>query len=818
MNAGRPRVYIKLLFLAVILTMGVSGVLMASAYEITGHIGNDHDTDLLEGASVNFVDATGVVIAEDDTDATGAYSVTIDAGTYAVYVYPPSSSDYSGFYHESFQVFEHDDYVGQWNLHYFTTASVLSGNIYTTGGGNVENGVKVHLFDGEFFYPSLTAGGAYSITTPADGVYEMEVTGAVGHVYYFYPFLEITNGYTKDLVLASVAGSNHITGVLTDSVYGTFYEDFWVVYESIGDPKYGPYACASNSLGEYEVYAHPGITYNIHVYTSDEFNAQEYIEEDYTTEAPAAPRVQSYEIENPFPITVNIEDGSTEERVYFADHTNSETDGNYITLSTGDITIDLPAPMEVNYAGPQDSEHEYEGKMIYFNSAFEEKNVVSPIETWELYYAPATVEIVFNGDDRLENKVVDVRLLNEDYDDVVDAISDAKNGDLQPLKNMLAAPEDEVTRTLTGDGEFDSAVSFAAIPVGDYAIVIVKESFDPYELYVYSVAPVEVLDYEITVTLENPLDPSDFDLQMWVNFEEPPAGTEYSYACILVKEDAYSLYSDVETDGTIDGTTTYVQHQGADPMDPYLVASNGELLGIPYSNYMDLLDYNLINEELGNIYQLNQYSMGSALETTETVNVLLSPDTDETFQGQYVLITIVWEHDTGNRIVAFDQQLVALGQSITIDSITPILPDFYGNIVDISYVVTSDSVYAGSSAEITFSIDGSPIPTATDTVSIDIDSSTQTFDYEWDTLITVPRNPYRHGGTVEVTITLYDASSTQLATLSTTGTLNAATKPSVYSGRINPLALIWNSATDAEKPSIYSTYINPLALLWNDLE
>ena len=744
------------MLLTIVITIGLTGVFFASAYEITGHIGNDHDATLLEGASVKFVDATGAVIAEDDTDENGAFSITpIDAGTYDVYVYPPipagGPQTYSGFYFENFQVFEQNDYVGQWNLHYFTSSSIISGTLYhSSGASTIHDDVRVHLFDGEFFYHDLTSVGFYSIKTPSDGTYEMEVTGAVDHEYYYNPWLEVADGGTKNLVLASVPESAKITGTVTDSVYHTPYEGFWVVYESLTDSKYGPYTAETNSLGQYELYAYPNNLYDVTVYPSDEYIAYE-ANEQYTTSVPGDPQVKPYAIENPFPVTVNIDDGSTEENLYFADHTSSDTEGNYITLSSGDIHVNLPAPTEVDYEGPRDADHEYEGKMVYFNSAFEEKNVISPIETWELYYDPASVGVTFDGDNRLEGHVVDVRLLTATYNEVMDAVSDAKNGDTQPLKDLLAGYSQEFTRTLTVDGEFDPAVTFTGVTEGDYTVVIVKESFSPYQLYMYSAAPVEVLDYGITVNKENPVDPDDgFDLQVTL---DSPTGTTYSYASMLIKEEVYNLYSEIYNDGTIDGSWIDLGHQGTAPEDMYRIAENGEILDIPYANYMDLLDYDFLNTELGNIYDTDEYSIGSALETDLTTNVDIGIDTDSNFEGSYILTTIVWEHDTGKRIVAFAQETVSMGQAtLTIDSTN--LPQPFSREVDVDYTIESTSAVTDAEVHVRVDVDGN-IDVYTETVTLDLVSGTNTETYTLDTLAYIDGALARSGAAITITLELW---------------------------------------------------------------
>jgi len=821
MMTGKLRVYLKLFLLSAVFIVGVTGVLTASAHTIDGWIKTNQATPMVvKGATIVFLDGAGNVVGQtvSQGDPTkGYFIIDLDSGTYEVLVIPPALSDrLSGLNIENFVVTQTET-VGDWYLNYFLTEVYLSGTVYEATGVLGLPGCKVFLFDGDFFYPDDTdANGEYIIKCPAEGAYEFKVKATAGHNKYNYDGLQVTDGGTKDIVLTHPALSTGITGTITDSVYGTPYEDVLVKYspDPAEDPKYGPYTAMTDENGDYSLYAPPGITFDIAITPPSYSAAEEQTEADYLVPAPPVPHVKDYALENQFPVSVFVDDGSTIDEVYLADHTSDLDDGNYITLSTGDISVDLPDPMEVDYSGPREAENEYEGNVVTVYSAFETKNVISPINAWELYFAPATVTVTYHGDPRLEGDTIDVRLLTATYGDVIDAVSEARDGNAQPLKDLLADAMQTETRTLNADGDFDALPQFTVNDPGDYTVVIVTETTSPYVLHLYSAAPVEVLDYHIDVIPDYDPAAPEFGVDVEIDFVDSPTGTEFSYASLLIRDDAYSLYSDVNSDGTVDGTTVDVQHQGDDPKPLYRIASNGEILGIPYANYQDLLDYDLLNNELGNVYNLDEYSLGSNLETSETVDVIIGLDTDG-FQGQYVLTTVVWEHDTGNRIVAFDQQQISIGAP-TFDSLTSNLPKSYGDVVDVPFQIQSPQEYIGASYLFEVTIDGNPIASSTTTVPTDISVGVNQFTYQWDTLSDVPTT-YKTGGSVVITITIQDDSQNPLVSQTTSGTLNYASRDSIFTGRLVPLTIAWSGYTEQEKNDVFSNTLVPITILWSSI-
>ncbi|MBD3170847.1 TIGR04279 domain-containing protein, partial [Candidatus Bathyarchaeota archaeon] len=573
------------MFLAIIFAVSLTGLITVSAFTIDGWIKTDEAThNPVTGAEVVFLDLDGTIVsstASQGAPDAGKFSIDLASGVYEVMIYPPDPSGnpqrLSGLRIEEFEV-TGDEVVGDWYLHYFTTEAYLSGTIFEPTGLDGVEDILVHLVDGEFFYYDATdASGDYQIKFPVDGAFDFFTKDSTGLGFdeYYYPMFEVADGDTLNVILTSDIASPGISGTITDSVYGTPYEDVKITFtlDPVTYPNHGPYVAITDETGQYALHLMAEESFDITVTPFQYSGAKTQTEEDYISPAPAESGVKDYQLVNPFPVSATVDDGSSVDELYFADHNSGLDDGNYITLSTGDITVDLPDPMEVDYSGPREAENTYQGNEVEVNSVFETRNIVSPINTWELYYATATVTATYHGDPRLEGDTVEVRLLTATYDDVIDAITDAKNGDTQPLKDLLADDLETVTKTINAAGDFDTNPEFTINEPGDYTIVIVTETFDPYVLHVYSVAPVEVLDYAIDVVPSyDPATPA-LGVDVEIDFVGVPTGTDYSYASILIREDAYSMYAAINSDGTIDGTTVDVQHQGDTPEPLYRIAS-----------------------------------------------------------------------------------------------------------------------------------------------------------------------------------------------------------------------------------------------------
>lgn len=529
-----------------------------------------------------------------------------------------------------------------------------------------------------------------------------------------------------------------------------------------------------------------------------------------------------------FPFEVVVDNGdSTTDTLRLADHTSS-ADGNWIELigTDGDV-INLPNPIEVEVTSSVDTQSfTYKGKPVTIDTAFTwPKTVIYPHATHKVYHLGDVVEMEFTSSVTYTGDTVELRLVQGTLNGVRNVVTEALQGNIEPLKDYLHDNEVDIggpiTETLTGGNSFSFTHNFGALGVGDYVAVVLVESgyggAGDYQLDLYSLTPIEVLDYELTVS------PSYNDVQENLEVEvtvEGATGSSYSYGTVLVKQDIYSLYAEVNTDGTLTGTTVDVGVDSGSTL--YRVVENQQFLGVSLSDYSDMISQSfwesvLSDLETQGVLTAGDVKFGLELQTSSSsltgLDAIVLDASD--CQGTYYLMTIVWEHGGGN-IAGFDQQEVSIGAGATFDTVSSDLPQAYANLVTISYDVTSQVDITGANLQFEASIGGVPVPESTKTVSIDLTTGANSLTYEWDTLLDVPKS-YKTGGTVSYTLTLFDDSMVELDSTSGSGEMTAASKGSVFTGRLNGLASEWSLSTPAEKGVLFNTYLNPLASLWAEL-
>ena len=157
-----------------------------------------------------------------------------------------------------------------------------------------------------------------------------------------------------------------------------------------------------------------------------------------------------------YPIVVSM--GDTE-RVFFATHTSSKVDGNWIELNGG-TTVELPS-LSFVYDGP-DIDYDKGGFTVKMDSSFIQ-GLTYPLSTHRVYKAGDSVSATFWGSPDLD-KSVSFKLLKassfkEIYDDVL-------NGDVLGIMLTLLDLE-EWSQKVTLDSSGDATHSFTAPAAGD---------------------------------------------------------------------------------------------------------------------------------------------------------------------------------------------------------------------------------------------------------------------------------------------------------------------------------------------------------------
>jgi len=525
-----------------------------------------------------------------------------------------------------------------------------------------------------------------------------------------------------------------------------------------------------------------------------------------------------------FPVEVVVDSGGgVTDTLRLADHDSTST-GNWITLTgTGGTVVYLPDPIIVNLASfvpTQSFTYQEKDVTVDATALSEPKSVTYPFTTHKVYNYPENVDITFTSNIAYTGETVEIRLIEGTMTGLQNLISESLQGDIGALRTYLHDNEiplsGTTTYTLSGVNSFTFTKDFGSLNIGEYvAVVLNEEGYESstYSVELYSMTPITVLDYTLDVTPVYNDVTGDLETTVLV---ESATGSSYSYGVVLVNQDIYSLYVEVNTDGTISGTTVDV---GVDDSAVYRAVENNLFLGLSLSDYSDALSQSFWQTFISDLETAGVISAGdmafSAIIETASDNPTLVQDVTD-FQGTYWLMTVVWEHGGGN-LVGFDQTEVVLGgPAAAFDSTTNDLPQAYANIVNIDYQITSDQAITGASLKFEVTIGGVSVTESTSTSTIDLSSGVNPKTYIWDTLLDVPRS-YKTGGAVVYTMTLYDDSMTELDTITGTGDLEVTSKATVFIGRLNPLAATWSQSTPTEKGVLFTTYLNPLAALWAEL-
>ena len=507
-----------------------------------------------------------------------------------------------------------------------------------------------------------------------------------------------------------------------------------------------------------------------------------------------------------FPVEVMVDSGGgVTDTLRLADHDSTAT-GNWVTLTGSEGTsIQLPDPMIVQIDSTvQSQSFTYQGNDVTVDTtAFSlPKTIESPFSTIKVYNYPDNVDVKFTSSSVYTGETVELRLIQGTMVGLQNLITESLNGDIEPLKTYLHDNEvpmpSTISHTLSGVNSFSFTYDFGSLNAGEYVAVVLNE--EGYETNTYSVelfgfAPIVVLDYSLDVTPVYNGVTGDLETSVTI---ESAAGSLYSYGVVLVNQDIYSLYAEVNSDGTLSGTTVDI---GIDDSAVYRAYEDQLALGLGISDYAEALSQDFWQTFIGDLETAGVISAGdmafsAVIETANDAETLVQ--NVDGFEGTYWLMTVVWEHGEGS-LVGFDQQEVVLtATAITLDATTNDLPQAYANIVSVNYDITSDQVMTGASLKFEASIGGVPVTESTNTVSIDLASGENSLTYEWDTLLDVPKT-YKLGGAVSYTLTLYDDSMVELDTIVGTGDLTAVSKGTIFVGRLNPLASEWSQLHHPKK-------------------
>jgi len=197
-----------------------------------------------------------------------------------------------------------------------------------------------------------------------------------------------------------------------------------------------------------------------------------------------------------FPVTVQV----NTEKYYFADHTDSLTEGNWIVLYGGSQWR-LPT-LRATYQGVSSATYTRDGNTITINSLFTSKSITYPLTTHPTYLPGATITAVFYGKSSFAGQSVQFRLIKTGPKEVKNALNNAFKGETSAFKNLISTSRDlfQGQKTVNLNSTGDAKITFTVNNPGDYLLIVVQEQSSPYELKLYGITFIEVLEYDCSVT------------------------------------------------------------------------------------------------------------------------------------------------------------------------------------------------------------------------------------------------------------------------------------------------------------------------------
>jgi len=332
-----------------------------------------------------------------------------------------------------------------------------------------------------------------------------------------------------------------------------------------------------------------------------------------------------------YPLVVALNDV---DRVFFATHTSSKVDGNWIELGGG-TSVKLPS-LNFVYEGP-DIAYTIGGITVKMESDFIH-GVTYPVSTHRVYKAGQTVSSTFWGTSDLGGQSVSFILLRLSYlSQLRDILNEGFSGAIVSLLDSLVWMTNV---PLNSDG--DGTHSFTAPAAGDYLLAAVRIDILNQKVYAYSATAVEVVDDALTVSSPSSVEKGD-SVNVNSKLSSEPTGS-YIHAAALIKESAYSGMIKIKTDGDIPTTQLYING---------VLMADGILFTEFFQGTKDQSDLtiDLIEEKLMTAFSPYELAFGY---TTATHTGSISLSTSSMPTGDYILLVGVWK-DFETRIVGLKQ-------------------------------------------------------------------------------------------------------------------------------------------------------------------
>ncbi|AKB12926.1 TIGR04279 methanogen extracellular domain-containing protein [Methanosarcina thermophila] len=371
------------------------------------------------------------------------------------------------------------------------------------------------------------------------------------------------------------------------------------------------------------------------------------------------------------------------ESVVLADHSESPTEGGWITLSGGK-EIQLPQPLNFTYYGVKKLDGEgAKIKIKQSNPKLKKGNNTEltftyPYSTHPFYTEDQSVIMSFNGSSDFKKQDVEIYLIKgfnvRSTGEILIDLADNKTMSLEEAFNKGTNFSTPISATLDKNGDLAEPLTFDSLEPGCYGILITladdknkKDKFEKGEKYkkgektekekkskmkkvILSATCFEVLDYELEMDAADTLEKGE-DLEVNLSLKGAPVDGNFTYGAALIKKEAYRADINLSTNGTRAGTDVFINEIG--------IARD---LGINSTNYESKLN----RDELSNNIQTLIGEGNGTISIGEENQSTLSLMTYDLLPGDYLLFTGAYE--PGKGIVSIDQKeltIFAAGTSQT---------------------------------------------------------------------------------------------------------------------------------------------------------
>jgi methanogen extracellular protein (TIGR04279 family) len=334
-------------------------------------------------------------------------------------------------------------------------------------------------------------------------------------------------------------------------------------------------------------------------------------------------------------VSVVIETAGTIENLIFANHTNSTDEGNWILLENGESVL-LPN-ISFRYEGVNYTNSTRDGRnvtiTITINPKLINKTVFYPYKHHQVYTPGKNITAVFYGSTCFANKSAVAHLINITASDMMNVLDEALDGNTAPFHDLLNESScSSIILNETGDAKLDLCRPMA----GDYMIVIINRTNN--SVTIFSAAPVPVLKYGLTVTVE-PLAPQPGDfIDLAVELLNASEGN-YIYGAIIMHEKDYRTSIVLQSNGTVPGNGTNLTLNN-------VRLNKTDITGLDRYKLIDIIEKTTRNASIG---------FTDTDQTTASLALIID---DYWAVGEYVLLVAVYSPDDG--LVALNQMEITL--------------------------------------------------------------------------------------------------------------------------------------------------------------